>query len=375
MRQSMDRAWNEWIGHPIATDVPIPLPSVAVAAKLVVDEGLLWAMSKLTPQSDSREDLISADRELNSALEYYDHMGWIDDPQSFHATPPVLEKPEMLSAWAGTMRYEEMRFASEYSPPDHDPARDAWMSQTENTIAHARVMRHRGAQRPWIICLHGFGMGTTWTDFGAFRSDYMHRVLGMNVINYVAPLHGPRARKGSHGRDYFDNSPTSPIHGGAQAVWDLRRIIGWIRSQGDARIGVHGMSLGGSFASLLATLEPDLDCVVAGIPATSFSELFRMHTEEVKRPGDDFWHRLSRLHRVISPIAQPVQVPQDRLFIYAGLVDRLVPPELPRALWSHWGEPRILWYHGSHVTSVIEPSVRNFLDDAFVQTGLATKYD
>ena len=36
--------------------------------------------------------------------------------------------------------------------------------------------------------------------------------------------------------------------------------------------------------------------------------------------------------------------------IVAGRGDRIVPPEHPAALWSHWGEPRIHWFSGSHLT-------------------------
>jgi hypothetical protein len=27
----------------------------------------------------------------------------------------------------------------------------------------------------------------------------------------------------------------------------------------------------------------------------------------------------------------------------------IVPPEHPGALWRHWGEPAIHWFHGGHI--------------------------
>lgn len=371
MPTPIHRAWKDWIRHPISDDIPVPTPSFQLAAKLALDEGLLWAMSKATPQSSNPADLLAADRDLDASLEFFESMGWVDSPDVFHREPPRLKQPDFTPAWRGTLRYEHMRFASGYAPHESDPARELWLSNKQNLTAHAWVLRHQHGSHPWMICLHGYGMGSVWTDLAAFRAEYLHRKLGMNVINYVSPLHGPRANSGAHGGEYFDGPPASPVHATAQAIWDLRRILGWIREQGPSRIGVHGMSLGGSTAALLASLDPDLDCVVAGIPATRFDELFRHHTAKHQQPSRDFWHRLGRLQSVISPMTQPSAVSRDRLFIYAGVVDRLVPPKLPRDLWSHWGEPEMLWYHGSHITSTVDKSVRAFLDRAFVATQMA----
>ncbi|HZF59244.1 MAG TPA: hypothetical protein VEZ19_12320, partial [Rubrobacter sp.] len=65
------------------------------------------------------------------------------------------------------------------------------------------------------------------------------------------------------------------LHTGEQGIWDLRRLIGWLReSEGAPAIGALGHSLGGYAVSLLASLEKDLDCAVAGNPAVDPSHLF-----------------------------------------------------------------------------------------------------
>jgi esterase/lipase len=38
-------------------------------------------------------------------------------------------------------------------------------------------------------------------------------------------------------------------------MWDIRRILHWIRAQGAPSVGVHGVSLGGYQTALLAALE------------------------------------------------------------------------------------------------------------------------
>jgi len=58
---------------------------------------------------------------------------------------------------------------------------------------------------------------------------------------------------------------------------------------------------------------------------------------------------LRRSFRVHSPLAHPLRTPRERVLIVAGRGDRIVPPTHPAALWSHWGEPAIHWFSGSHL--------------------------
>ena len=55
-------------------------------------------------------------------------------------------------------------------------------------------------------------------------------------------------------------------------------------------------------------------------------------------------------------------MPQEHRAIFAGVGDRLVPPDQVRDLWRHWGEPRIAWYQGSHLTLNMHPEVRELTE-------------
>jgi len=68
--------------------------------------------------------------------------------------------------------------------------------------------------------------------------------------------------------------------------------------------------------------------------------------------------------RVVSPLALPVRVGRDRRFLYAGVADRLAPPHHAWNLWRHWERPRVVWYQGSHVSFLFEPSVQSLLEEA-----------
>jgi hypothetical protein len=110
--------------------------------------------------------------------------------------------------------------------------------------------------------------------------------------------------------------------------------------------------LGGYAVSLLASLEEDLDCVVAGNPAVDPSHLFwnnalAIATHSLSAEGIRE-ETLKALLRPVSPLALEPMVPHERRAIFAGVVDRVVPPVQAHSLWRHWDEPRIGWYQGVH---------------------------
>jgi hypothetical protein len=147
-----------------------------------------------------------------------------------------------------------------------------------------------------------------------------------------------------------------------------------VRADAPPAVAVYGVSLGAYTTALLSALEPELDAVVAGIPASCFVGLARRHVPPalagfVERAGFPLG-RIEELVRVVSPLAMEPRVPHERRFIYAATADRLAPPEQAWDLWRHWGRPHVTWYHGSHVSFLFEPSVRALLEEAMAPEAL-----
>lgn len=377
--------WDTWIGSERREGVPRARPSAALLAKILVDEGLLRMMSGSSGfwAHPSRLDR-TVRNEVERGIEFYDSRGWLDDPASYHREPPELSGPDVRRAW-GPIPHEHLSFESGYAPVAGEPGRRRWLGYRENRRAHAWMLRHADRSRParparparpWIIALHGYGMGRPLADLGGMRARYLHERHGLNVISYVMPLHGPRRLGSGYGSELFTGGVANLIHGQAQAMWDLRRIISWIRAQGGERIAVHGLSLGGYTTALLSALVPDLACAVAGIPASDFVDLFRRHTpaaEEVESERmERFWSDTRRLLTVVSPLAMRPQLARERRYIFAGVADRLAPPGAAQALWEHWQRPRIVWYQGTHVSFLVERDVRDLLDTALTESGMTT---
>jgi hypothetical protein len=353
--------------------VPSARRGLAIASKIALDE-IFLATELISASVVSRSQQRRIARESEQALDLFEDRGWLDDPALYHRRPPPLEAASFDELRRQGIAYRHLRFASDYEPHPGEPGRKRWLGYQANRTAHAWLMKHPGRMRPWLICIPGYRMGHPMVDFTGFRARWLHCKLGLNVAIPVMPLHGPR-RVGRRGGDGFLSGDfVDTIHAQSQAVWDVRRLVGWLRSHGAPAVGAYGVSLGGYTTALLASLEENLDCVIAGIPATDFMRLMRSHVPALvlraaARLGFSF-ERAEPLLRVISPLALSPRVPRERRYLYAGLADRLAPPDHARDLWLHWERPRVAWYHGSHVSFMWEPDVRALLYEAFDACGL-----
>src|SRR5205823_9276626 len=117
--------------------------------------------------------------------------GWIEAPTAYHRVPPPLVAPRIRRAWAYGVGFERLSWPSDYVPYAEEPGRDRWLGFAANHTAHAWVVRTQ-PDRPWLVCVHGFGTGVPTADFFAFKAKRFSDELGLNLIFPVLPLHGPR---------------------------------------------------------------------------------------------------------------------------------------------------------------------------------------
>jgi hypothetical protein len=360
-----------WAGRALAPkrdDMPALEPSAALAVKVVLDELFFATEAASAAFAFGGAEWRRVRSEVDEAHALYRRRGWLEDPASYHRTPrapqAVTERDARVAHWSFT----ELAYESGWVPSFGEPGRERWMSYAANRVAHARLLRHAGPPRPWVICIPGYRMGSAGVDFAGFRAKWLHRHLGLNVAIFVMPFHGPRTVGRRGGDGYLSGDFLDTIHAQAQAVWDLRKLVAWLRREGAPAIGVHGVSLGGYTAALLSALEPGLDRVVLGIPAACFLDLARQNVPPALLRAVEWMgfpiERIEDVLRVVSPLAMPTLVPREHRFLYAGVADRLAPPHHAWNLWKHWERPRIAWYQGSHVSFLMEPSVRALLEEA-----------
>ena len=361
-RDYLDHEWNE---------LPIARPTIALAAHAFRDEVVLLGLRSRRPVSDVHA-FERINREVVAALALYRRRGWLDRPERFFASPPQLTDVVVRQVKSRRHSHERIVFDSGYAPYPGEPGAQRWKTYTANNREYALMLRHK-EPRPWLVCVHGAEMGRAALDLTLFRAWHLHNDLGLNVIMPVLPMHGPRAQglpKGTvfPGEDVMDN-----VHAAAQAVWDVRRLLSWIRSQEpESPIGLNSISLGGYVTSLVASLEAGLTCAILGVPVGDLIELLGRHAGF--SPEDPRRHTVTLaepIGRMVSPLSLTPRVPVTGRFIYAGIADRLVHPrEQVVRLWEHWGRPEIVWYHGGHTGFFGSRPVQRFVDDALVQSGL-----
>jgi pimeloyl-ACP methyl ester carboxylesterase len=322
----------------------------------------------------SGDDFARAGADIAAARDLYDREGWLDDPVAYHRAPPLPRWDVVRRARALNVRYSHVVFPSDFEPHPGEPGRDRWLGHTANRTAHAWMLEHRDRPRPWLVGVHGFGMGQPTADLNAFRALQLHR-QGLNVFLPVLPSHGPRATSAVRGAGFMSVDLVDSVHGLSQSAWDVRRGIRWLREKHRAdHIGLYGLSLGGYVAALVACLEPDLACVIAGIPCTDFPALYRRHSPKWVRSAAEAHGALgpvaSEVHRVVSPLAMAPVVDRSARFIFGGLGDRMSTFAQARRLWEHWEHPPLGAYNGGHVGFFFSGPAREFVSDALRSTGL-----
>jgi len=358
---------------PRPDEIPPPIPSLRLFFQTAVDNAML-ALVPVFVSIPSRDDMARIQRECDQMRELFEQQGWDQDPETYHTEPQDLANPGIQTRKTRGWLYEHLSFDSGYEPYPEEPGKDRWMGYRDNRTAHAWVMRHSDPNRSWLICIHGYQMGFPLVDLSFFEAAHLHQELGLNLLFPVLPLHGNRRKGRISGDGFLSGDVMDALHAEAQAMWDIRRMIRWIRAQGGARIGVTGLSLGGYNTALLASLEGDMTCAIPGIPLADMADIFWHHGPPLQLRAAEaagFTSSMAaQLLRPVAPLVLQPKVAKERRLIFGGVVDQQVPPKQIRDLWRHWDKPQILWYQGSHVTFMMHPHVRQGVDEFFEAVGL-----
>jgi hypothetical protein len=359
-------------------DVPAAEPSLRLIGGALLDRTFRLSTSVMTglPLPEAVRRMLD---EAAEAERLFAARGWLAEPSGYHRDPPPLHDPQVRdeSTWSGPRRrrYRRLVFPSGYEPHAGEPGRERWLAHPRNGTAHAYVLEHPGGPRPWLVCVHGFGMGTPLVNLSGFPVRLLHDELGLNLLFPCLPLHGARGATRFSGGEVLAPDYLRLVHLFAQGAWDVRRLVAWIRARGGERVGLYGVSLGGYVSALVAGLEDGLACIVAGIPMVDFPLAAQDNMPWIMRRYDDEfeldWRLIRAITHVVSPLAIAPRVPRAARFIYAGIADRVVKPEHPRALWRHWEQPDIHWFSGGHVLGVFDRSVLPFLAASLRRAGMS----
>lgn len=313
-------------------------------------------------------------QEVDEALVLFDKQGWLDAPETYHEDPPLPASVRTARTRSGNLRYTAMSWLDGYAPNPEEPGAARFVDYRVNRVARASLLEHRAEDRPWLICVHGFGMGRPGLDLRAFRALHLHRELGLNLAFLTLPFHGRRNPGPATSPPMPSADVLDTVHGLTQAVWDVRQLMAHLRTRTQQPIGLMGLSLGGLVSALVASVA-DPHAVLLLVPAVDLPNLM---SEAAARgdmgPAADL-ERLARVEPLfapVSPLRLTPNVPTERRFIVAGTLDRFARPTGQAvALWRHWDEPALHWYHGGHVSLFWARGVQAAIDDQLRSVGLA----
>jgi dienelactone hydrolase len=343
-RLGLNRALAE---RPLEPSIAAASPRVAVALDEIALLGGTWV--RRLGRGGSASELARA---VRAAAERRTEAGWDEDPAAAHPRPPGLEKAAFDSVWLpGLGNVERLRVESEFEPFDAE-VRDAWLAVAPNRTAHAFLARRGSAPRPTLVCVLPQRIGHPALGARLFAAERLLRA-GLDVMLVPLPLEGPRAAS-RLGPRLLGAQPLWTSAGVAQALWDLRRLVGWLRANGAPAVGVAGLGAGGTVAALLAGLDARLVCAVLGAPVVSpVAHLCRTLPEPDRLAWAVAGVDDGLLEAVLAPSEPLRQAPhvavEGRLLIAAG-ADRFVPSAEIRALRAHWEGAALHWLPGSHLS-------------------------
>ena len=158
-----------------------------------------------------------------------------------------------------------------------------------------------------------------------------------------------------------------------QGICDVRRAAAWLADRPEVdrgRLGVTGISLGGIVSSIVGRRRPDDPR--RGLPAgrrrsVAGSSGRCPRARPSARCGSSPGRTLADLKALTDPFDPLAYAPRlrgKRVFMMAGKVDEVVPPDCARALWEAAGRPPIRWYDCGHYSAVgfLLPGIRRTVD-------------
>jgi pimeloyl-ACP methyl ester carboxylesterase len=354
-------------------DVDGMLDRARLTAAAATDELLLATFRQMrAPTSD--EGLASTLQEGADLVAYLEQNGVLASPETFHrAPPPAVIDVRMRRV--GRTRFGHATYPSPYSPGPDVPGASRFARDTDNHVVHAWMLRQT-VRAPWVVCLHGAGMGDPPADIVAFRAAYLHG-CGFNVAIPVLPHHGPRGA-GRFEVAFPTDDPAVNLHAATQAIADVRALLAYIAACEEPAL-LFGISLGAYVAAAVAALEPTLAGVIVGVPVVDIAALMRTHAPPrfLDHPRfDDFCTIAEQLETATSALKLPAPTggPNTRS-IWAGRADRLVRPTEVQRLVTHWGGPDVCWYAGGHMGFLASRAVRRHVSRGLVDAGIGEDRD
>lgn len=300
---------------------------------------------------------------------------WLSIQRDFRRIPPIDER---------NLRLEEaLEFlkGADFIPVESQPARVEFNPDksglhfrfstprpsgfVENNVVYGRFYRCAGRwrERPAIILLHGGNMMRGGNDAIGYRfrqplTAHCCNRAGFNAVTVELPYHfqrSPRQQGALNNLNYLRLAQAA-----AQAVAEIRALIGWLLVEGCPTVALWGTSMGGRLAGLTVCHDRRLAAVVMAAPGVrsnrSFAEqiIWRRVRETVQRlcVEDEKLDMTSLNLAMIQPA-----IPKENILLIEAVHDLFTPKEPIEELWQTWGRPDIWRLSHGHISKSLVPGL------------------
>lgn len=227
----------------------------------------------------------------------------------------------------------------------------------ENNTVYGRLYRctKDWRKRPAVILLHGAGGADYHLEF-PFMARRCNRA-GFNAATLLAPFQFPRRPRQLAGVRWPDHLLDAEI-GYAQAIAEIRALIGWLLAQGCRTVALWGNSYGGALAGLIACHDARLSAAVLAAPGLDWNVLLSAAKQIVlpslrkellsQRPACEALNQTALNLVTLRPC-----IPEDRVLLIEAIYDLFVDSESMETLWQAWGQPDIWRLRHSHASKIL----------------------
>jgi dienelactone hydrolase len=247
---------------------------------------------------------------------------------------------------------------------------DAWLKfpsgmstdVEENNIVWAKITESGSFDQVMVI-FHHWNASARNQQIANFFSK-----RGITVVEIAMPYHFERRRPGAAHADYM-LSPNlgRTIQSVRQAVWDGRKLIRWLKSEGYREISVLGMSLGSWVAGLIAAHDSAVSKASLFLTAGSLADMVwtGRATRSIRESLEPVIE-LTDLRRAwallnLENYAQNLARPDLALHVVLAKRDKVVLPELSQRFMQRLddagAQPNILQLNCGHYSLGMPPYI------------------
>ncbi len=223
-----------------------------------------------------------------------------------------------------------------------------------------------------VILVHGWRMDSLDRIDKFFLKPLMQD--GFDIYHFTLPHHFDRSTAESlyNGELMVSANVDRTLLSIQQAVSDLRALIRFLK-ENNQKVILIGVSLGGFFTNLVATLETRIDMLISVMYANSipFSVFKSSPGKFIKKDFEEHgltYQEVKKYWAITEPSNFKPAIPKENILLISGMYDQYVLNEDTDLLWEAWGMPKRLIYPCGHSGIVlcrgrIRRDVMGFLGD------------